>query len=76
VRDDVRRTLRDNKIGFTGGVTIRNDAAEVRITKDTDVPTALAKLRELSQPLGGLMGSSGQRDLEVADAGGGVIRLT
>src|SRR4029079_9887679 len=33
-------------------------------------------LRDLSQPLGGLMGSSGQRDLEVADAGGGVIRLS
>jgi preprotein translocase subunit SecD len=76
VRDDVRRTLRDNKIGFTGGVTVRNDAAEVRITKEADVPTALAKLRDLSQPLGGLMGSSGQRDLEVTDAGGGVIRLS
>ena len=38
--------------------------------------TALAKLRELSQPLGGLLGSSGQRSLEVSDAGGGLIRLT
>ncbi|AWM01419.1 protein translocase subunit SecD [Bradyrhizobium amphicarpaeae] len=75
VRDDVRRTLRDAKIGFTGGVVVRNDAAEVRITKETDVQAALAKLRELSQPLGGLMGSSGQRDLEVSEAGG-VIRLT
>ena len=76
VRDEVRRALRDAKIGFTGGVTVRNDAVEVRITKETDVQPALAKLRELSQPLGGLMGSSGQRDLEVADAGGSVIRLT
>src|SRR5512142_2021955 len=75
VRDDVRRTLRDAKSGFTGGVTVRNDAAEVRITKETDVQAALAKLRELSQPLGGLMGSSGQRDLEVSEAAG-VIRLT
>ena len=38
--------------------------------------TALTKLRELSQPLGGLLGSSGQRSLEVSDAGGGLIRLT
>jgi preprotein translocase subunit SecD len=76
IRDDVRRVLREAKIGFTGGVTVRNDAVEVRITKDTDVQPALAKLRELSQPLGGLMGSSGQRDVEVSDAGGGVIRLT
>ena len=40
------------------------------------MPTALTKLRELSQPLGGLLGSSGQRSLEVSDAGGGLIRLT
>ena len=49
---------------------------EVRISKDTDAQTALTKLRELSQPLGGLLGSSGQRSLEVSDAGGGLIRLT
>jgi preprotein translocase subunit SecD len=75
VRDDVRRVLREAKIGYTG-LNARNDAVEVRISKDTDVPTALAKLRELSQPLGGLLGSSGQRSLEVADAGSGLIRLT
>jgi preprotein translocase subunit SecD len=76
IRDDVRRVLRENRIGFTGGVTVRNDAVEVRISKDTDQPTALSKLRDLSQPLGGLLGSNGQRSLEVNDAGGGVIRLT
>jgi preprotein translocase subunit SecD len=75
VRDDVRRVLREAKIGYTGLVG-RTDYAEVRISKDTDVPTALTKLRELSQPLGGLLGSSGQRSLEVSDAGGGLIRLT
>jgi len=75
IRDDVRRTLRDAKIGYTG-LAVRNDTVEVRISRDTDVPNALAKLRELSQPLGGLLGSSGQRSLEVSDAGGGLIRLT
>jgi preprotein translocase subunit SecD len=75
VRDDVRRALREAKIGYTG-LNARNDAVEVRISRDTDVPTALTKLRELSQPLGGLLGSSGQRTLEVSDAGGGLIRLT
>ena len=74
VRDDVRRTLRDAKIGYTGLAT-EPDSVEVRI-KDTDLPNALTKLRELSQPLGGLLGSSGQRSLEVSDAGGGLIRLT
>ncbi|MDB5504736.1 MAG: protein-export rane protein SecD, partial [Tardiphaga sp.] len=75
VRDDVRRTLRDAKIVYTG-LGVRNDNVEVRITKDTDVQNALTKLRELSQPLGGLLGSSGQRSLDVADAGGGLIRMT
>src|SRR3954469_14797928 len=74
VRDDVRRALRDARIGYQGLVA-RADNLEVRITKDTDAPAALAKLRELSQPLGGLLGSSGQRSLEVSDAGGGLIRL-
>lgn len=74
VRDDVRRTLRDAKIGYTG-LAAKADSVEVRV-KDTDLANALTKLRELSQPLGGLLGSSGQRSLEVSDAGGGLIRLT
>ena len=75
VRDDVRRALRDARIPYTG-LAVRNDNVEVRITKDTDLQNALTKLRELSQPLGGLLGSSGQRSLEIADAGGGLIRLS
>ena len=75
VRDDTRRVLREAKIGYTG-LNVRSDTVEVRITKDTELQTALTKLRELSQPLGGLLGSNGQRSLEVADAGGGLIRLT
>jgi preprotein translocase subunit SecD len=74
VRDDVRRTLRDAKIGYTG-LAVRADSVEVRV-KDADLSNALTKLRELSQPLGGLLGSSGQRSLEISDAGGGLIRLT
>jgi preprotein translocase subunit SecD len=75
VRDDVRRNLREAKIGYTG-LALRNDAVEVRVSKDTEVQAAYDKLKELSQPLGGLVGSSGQRSLEVTNAGGGVIRLT
>ncbi|HZE52481.1 MAG TPA: protein translocase subunit SecD [Bradyrhizobium sp.] len=75
IRDDVRRALRDAKIVYTG-LNVRNDAVEVRISREADLPATLTKLRELSQPLGGLLGSSGQRSLEVTDAGGGLIRLT
>ena len=75
LRDEVRRVLRDAKIPYSG-LAARADNVEVRITRDGDLPTALTKLRDLSQPLGGLLGSSGQRSLEVSDAGGGLIRLT
>ncbi|MGC2181004.1 MAG: protein translocase subunit SecD, partial [Bradyrhizobium sp.] len=75
VRDDARRVLREAKIGYTG-LNARNDAVEVRISRDNELQTALSKLRDLSQPLGGLLGSNGQRSLVVTDAGGGLIRLT
>jgi preprotein translocase subunit SecD len=74
VLDDARRVLREARIRFTG-LAVRGDNVEVRITEANDLPNALTKLRELSQPLGGLLGSSGQRSLEVQDAGGGLIRL-
>ncbi len=74
VRDDVRRTLRDARLGYSG-LAVRGDTVEVRV-KDTDLAAALPKLRELSQPLGGLLGSSGQRSMDITDAGGGLIRLT
>jgi preprotein translocase subunit SecD len=66
--------LRDAKIGYTG-LAVRGDVVEVRV-KESDQQASLSKLRELSQPLGGLVGSSGQRSLEVSDAGGGLIRLS
>ena len=75
LRDDARKVLREAR-GITFTAVVRNDSVEVRLNKESDAPTALTKLRELSQPLGGLLGNSGQRSLEVADAGGGLLRLT
>ena len=48
VRDDARKVLREARIGYTG-LNVRNDAVEVRISKDTDVPAALTKLRDMYQ---------------------------
>jgi len=75
VRDDVRRVLREAKVGYTG-LAVRGESVEVRISNPADFPNALAKLRELSQPLGGILGSSGQRSAEISDAGNNVVRLT
>src|SRR5258708_34687603 len=46
VRADAQKVLREAKILYTG-LAVRNDAAEVRISKDTALPVALTKLREV-----------------------------
>lgn len=75
LRDDVRRVLRDAKVRYTG-LAVRGDAVEVRITDDNDFQNALTKLRELSVPLGGILGGTGQRSLDVTDGGNKLIRLS
>jgi preprotein translocase subunit SecD len=74
VADDVLRILRQNRIPFTGR-TIHGNAVEVRITRESDVDNAVSKLRELSQPLSGIIGSAGQRSVEISEIGG-LITLT
>jgi preprotein translocase subunit SecD len=72
--DDVLRILRQNRIPFTGR-TIHGNSVEVRITRESDVDNAVSKLRELSQPLSGVLGSSGQRSVDISETGG-LITLT
>jgi len=74
LRDDVRRVLREVRVGYTG-LGIRGNAVEVRIREGQNFEQALAKLRELSQPLGGLLGASGNRSLDIA-TDGNLVRLT
>ncbi|WP_137044557.1 protein translocase subunit SecD [Pseudolabrys sp. FHR47] len=73
-RDDVRRVLRDARIGYTG-LAIRGNSVEVRVREDANAGQALTKLRELSVPLGGILGGSGQRNLEIT-SDGNLVRLT
>ncbi len=74
VADDVLRVLRQARIPFTGRA-IRGNSVEVHITRDGDIDTALAKLRELSQPMSGILGTTGQRNIDVAN-NGNLITLT
>ncbi len=73
LRDDVRRVLRDARIGYTG-LLVRGNSVEVRIREDSKVDQAFTKLRELSQPLGGIMGTTGQNSLDLSQDGS-LIRL-
>ncbi|MBI2716996.1 MAG: protein translocase subunit SecD [Rhizobiales bacterium] len=74
-RDDVRRVLRDARVGYTG-LVVRGNSVEVRIRENSSFDTALAKLRELSQPLGGLLSTTGQRSIDVTTEAGNLVRLT
>jgi preprotein translocase subunit SecD len=76
LREDVRRVVRDNRLGSPGAVTIRGNSVEFRIREGADPQPALTKFRELSQPVGGVLGASGARTVDVVDAGGGLFRLT
>ncbi|MGB6913350.1 MAG: protein translocase subunit SecD [Pseudolabrys sp.] len=76
LRDDVRRVLRDARVGYTG-LVVRGNSVEVRIREGSNFDQAADKLRELSQPLGGILGSStGQRNLDVTTEAGSLVRLT
>ena len=75
LRDDVRNALRSARLLFTG-LVIRDLTVEVRIREESDFQLALTKMRELSQPLGGILSATGQRSVDVVDAGNRIIRLT
>jgi preprotein translocase subunit SecD len=74
LNDDVLRVLRQARIPFTGRA-IHGNSVEVHITRDVDVKTALDKLSELSQPLSGILGSTGQRSLDITE-NAGLVTLT
>jgi preprotein translocase subunit SecD len=74
LNDDVLRVLRGARIPFTGRA-IQGNGVVVHITRDADVKTALDKLGELSQPLSGILGSSGQRSVDVTESNG-LVTLT
>ena len=75
LRDDMRRVLREARVGYTG-LVVRGNSVEVHIREPAHYSQALEKLRTLSQPLGGILSATGQRNIDVNDEGGGLIRLT
>ncbi len=75
LRDDVRRVLRDARIGYIG-LVVRGTSVEVRIREGAHSSEALTKLRALSQPLSGFLGATGQQSLDVSSEDNNLIRLT
>ncbi|TCT12397.1 preprotein translocase subunit SecD [Tepidamorphus gemmatus] len=75
LRDDVRQTLRDRRIGYTG-LTGQGRTVQVRIREPGQVEEALRALRSLSEPVGSVLGGGGGRTVDIASDGDGLITLT
>jgi len=75
LRDDVRRVLRDARIGYTG-LVVRGNSVEVRIREGQNSTQALEKLQTLSQPLGGILATTGNRNVNISSEPGDLYRLT
>src|SRR5690606_11951585 len=75
-RDDVRRVLRDKRIGYTG-LSAAGRSVQVRIREADDADAARQALQELTQPVSsGLFGSGSVRELDLAEPEPGLFRLT
>ena len=75
VRDDVRRTLRDAKVGYTG-LSGSGETVQVRIRDAAQVEEAKKALEPLLVPVsGGLFGGT-ITELEISEPEPGLLRLT
>jgi preprotein translocase subunit SecD len=75
LRDDVRRVLREARIGYTG-LVVRGNSVEVRIREGQNSSQAQEKLQTLSQPLGGILSATGHRNVDITSEPNSLYRLT
>jgi preprotein translocase subunit SecD len=76
LRAEVLKVLRDARIIWANPPVKRGSSVEVRLKEDDKYQAALAKLRDLSQPITNtLVGVTGNRTLDVTEVGGGLVRL-
>ena len=75
LRDDVRRILREEKVGITGGIGATPRGVQLRVADAADREKILPKLRLLRNSFSARL-SGGPAPLEVEDAGDGLIRVT
>ncbi|WP_159585863.1 protein translocase subunit SecDF [Chelativorans xinjiangense] len=74
-RDDVRRLLRGERIGYTG-LSASGQAVQVRIRDASEVEAAREALDELAQPVAsGLFGSGTVSELTITEPEPGLLRL-
>jgi preprotein translocase subunit SecD len=76
VRDDVRRVLRDERIGYTG-LAVNDRGVQFRVREPENVARAVEKTRALATPIGAAFtGVATGTDLEVQSGEGGLVTVT
>ncbi|RXT56562.1 protein translocase subunit SecD [Bosea sp. Tri-44] len=77
LRDDVRRILREERVGLQGGIGMTPRGVQLRVPEAADRAKLMPKLRELAQPIGtfGAFGPSGNQSIEVNENPDGLIQL-
>ncbi len=65
LRDDVRRVLREARIGYTG-LIVRGNTVEVRIREGANSRQALSQAARAVAAARRLLGATGQRNLEIS----------
>jgi protein-export membrane protein, SecD/SecF family len=74
-RDDVRRILRDAKVGYTG-LALSGNAVQVRVRDEAQREAARTALAELEQPISsGLFGTGSVREFSVTEQEPGLFRI-
>ncbi|MGX1791013.1 protein translocase subunit SecD [Bosea sp. NPDC055332] len=77
LRDDVRRILREERVGLQGGIGLTPRGVQLRVPDQADRAKLMPKFRELAQPIGtlGAFGPSGNRSIDVSENPDGLIQL-
>ncbi len=75
LRDEVRRSLRDAKLQHQG-INFQGNGVVFRLREGQDSELALTEMRKLRQPIGGVLNTSGQYDIDVTRSDDGLFTLS
>jgi SecD/SecF fusion protein len=77
MREDVRRILREERVGTQGGIIALPRGLQIRLTNPTDREKLLRRLRELAQPIGNqILGQTGNSTIDITDNPDGLVQMT
>ncbi len=77
LRDDVRRILREERVGVVGGIALQPRGVRLQLANPAEATKVLPKLRGLGQNQGAaLLGAAGAPTVEITATENGVVQAT